>query len=418
MKSLFPEHFPLTDEQLAELWADGLLVFDTNVLLRLYRYRESTTEEILKIFADSKDRLWIPYQVAWEYNRRRDSKIKEAVKSYTDIVSDLRKAAEGTKLKLQGLKEFGVHPQVGLDAELDLLATDIVDRTDAVSSKYSANPTAEHYATIHSRLGDIFEGQIGPPPSEEDLIAAYQVGQDRFDSGIPPGLKDVPEKRKSNRPDREVFGDYLIWKGILEHAKALSKPVIFVTEDAKEDWWLKEEGRTLGPLPELRKEFISEVGKQVHFYRVGYFLEQARERISAQVSTGSVEDVQATAPEGGSSDQFEIKTFLSWLAAEPAAHAAQEFSDKLSLIKSYTHSSEALDEEVRYLLSVYNDAQKTYERFRARYRALGKSVRSDAAKGNVPPDLMRIRNDYLEAKRVRDQALTRLNKCLESYAAG
>jgi hypothetical protein len=38
MKSIFPGHYELAPNELRELWKEAVFVFDTNVLLNLYRY--------------------------------------------------------------------------------------------------------------------------------------------------------------------------------------------------------------------------------------------------------------------------------------------------------------------------------------------------------------------------------------------
>ncbi len=42
----------------------------------------------------------------------------------------------------------------------------------------------------------------------------------------------------------------------MEHAKAEAKPLIFVTDGAKEVWWLIQNERTVGPRPVLLRGFI------------------------------------------------------------------------------------------------------------------------------------------------------------------
>lgn len=38
MKSKFLGHFKLNDDQVKEIWANGVFVFDANTLLNMYRY--------------------------------------------------------------------------------------------------------------------------------------------------------------------------------------------------------------------------------------------------------------------------------------------------------------------------------------------------------------------------------------------
>ena len=50
-----------------KVWQNGIIVFDTNVLLNLYRYNEETRNELLKLMKSYQNRLWMPYQVALEF---------------------------------------------------------------------------------------------------------------------------------------------------------------------------------------------------------------------------------------------------------------------------------------------------------------------------------------------------------------
>jgi hypothetical protein len=56
---------------------------------------------------------------------------------------------------------------------------------------------------------------------------------------LPPGFKEGKE-------DYRKFGDIIIWFQLLNYAKQCGKPIIWITADAKEDWWLRESGKTKG----------------------------------------------------------------------------------------------------------------------------------------------------------------------------
>jgi len=46
---------------------DGVIVFDTNVLLNLYRYNDKARDELIGLMKSYKSRLWMPYQVRLEF---------------------------------------------------------------------------------------------------------------------------------------------------------------------------------------------------------------------------------------------------------------------------------------------------------------------------------------------------------------
>lgn len=403
----------MSDASLDEIWTRGLMVFDTNTLLRLYRYKKSTSDEILKVWEGLGGRLWIPYQVAWEYNNNRGKKVKESRKSYTDIVDILKDAGDKVTVKLNDLKDFGVHPNAQLEGDLGKIARDILEKTQEVSSKYEANPTGDHYASIHDNIGNIFEGKIGNAPTDADLTELFKSGQSRFDNGMPPGLRDVPDKKKMNRPDREVFGDYLLWREVLVKAKAEGLPVIFVTEDAKDDWWLKEDGKTIGILPQLRGEFIRETGADIHFYRIAFFLEQAKVRLSANISSDSVADVGRL--EESQIYQGEISNLDSEL----------DLNEKLSrlvFLHQFTNDGTQTSRDIflrdisewgsENITTRYNLARDNLTKTRANYRKFSKIERSAAAQGVGSGTMLLARSSYMQAKKEFEQARLSLEKQL------
>lgn len=64
-------------------------VFDTNVLLNLYRYSAKTRKSLLAAFENFKGRVWIPYQVAYGYMRKRCEVIYETVQRYEQFKKEM-----------------------------------------------------------------------------------------------------------------------------------------------------------------------------------------------------------------------------------------------------------------------------------------------------------------------------------------
>lgn len=65
---------------------------------------------------------------------------------------------------------------------------------------------------------------------------------------------------------------------MIAKAKADQRPVIFISDDAKEDWWWIHRGRKMGPRPELIEEFRGDAGQDFHIYEFSQFLRFAAER--------------------------------------------------------------------------------------------------------------------------------------------
>ena len=129
---------------------------------------------------------------------------------------------------------------------------------------------------VLNEVTTIFENCIGAEFSKKELLAIYEEGKERYGAKIPPGYKDGPEKKEQG--DRHVFGDLIIWKELLNYTKAKKKPLIFVTDDRKEDWWTIQSRKTIRPREELIKEFFDITGIRILIYNADQFLLFAKER--------------------------------------------------------------------------------------------------------------------------------------------
>lgn len=141
--------------------------------------------------------------------------------------------------------------------------------------KESALKVKEISSTIRTEIGrdpvsqkysELFLGRIreySGASSENDILAEMKW---RYDHEIPPGFKD-----------RDKFddgiGDLLIWKTVIELAQSEGKPVLFVTEDAKGDWWVQSEGAFQARI-ELVEEFRREAkGETIHLLPLSELIE-------------------------------------------------------------------------------------------------------------------------------------------------
>ncbi|MXZ00727.1 hypothetical protein F4Y93_08790, partial [Candidatus Poribacteria bacterium] len=71
MKNIFKGYYKLDDKELQSLWGNALFIFDTNVLLNLYRYQATTSNELFTVMESLADRVWIPYHDGLEFQKRR-----------------------------------------------------------------------------------------------------------------------------------------------------------------------------------------------------------------------------------------------------------------------------------------------------------------------------------------------------------
>jgi hypothetical protein len=83
-----------------------------------------------------------------------------------------------------------------------------------------------------------------------------------------------------------------MWFELMEYAKTAKKPMVFVTDDAKNDWWLEVSGLVVGPLPHLVQEFVRTTGQPILLYRPDRFAEHASTHLNSDLDPGVVDEIR------------------------------------------------------------------------------------------------------------------------------
>ncbi|MBX3358852.1 MAG: DUF4935 domain-containing protein [Phycisphaeraceae bacterium] len=271
-------YYPPTAAELKVLWKKGLIVLDANVLLNLYRYSTPARDELLQLLDKLKERLWIPYQVAMEYHRNRLGLIREERKSCEDFLKQFDSL-------VQGLDQTRRHPFVSSELQTRLkeivgkLRMEITTDSDGLDALRRKDP-------ILDQITSIYDGRVGAMPDTAKKDAWSKEGEERYRRGIPPGFED------HKKADERKWGDLFVWMELLEHVRKHKPPVIFVTDDAKKDWWREVGGETVGPHPALVGEIVAMTASPFHMYKPERFVEFAAKQFSQPVSAEAVEEVR------------------------------------------------------------------------------------------------------------------------------
>ncbi len=77
------------------------IVLDTNVILDLARYSLHTTKNILSIFEECKDYIWIPNQVFKEYSKNKYKIFGDLKKRYSQFENSLLTILNDFERKLE-----------------------------------------------------------------------------------------------------------------------------------------------------------------------------------------------------------------------------------------------------------------------------------------------------------------------------
>jgi hypothetical protein len=279
MRSSYLGYFRPTPEEFKKLWDACLFVFDTSVLLNFYEYSPETTENLKTVMRAMKDRLWLPHHIGWEFLKERRNVIDKQKKPYDESSKKLNEVlgAISAKDSHPFLSQSCLEP---LKAAIEGAQKEFELAKDALEHMHEN----DNHLTF---LETLFEGRVGPAYSVQDRAEIEREGQKRYEEKRPPGYLD--KKSKDDVTDNRC-GDYVIWRQMKEKAKTQKQSIVFITDDAKEDTWLKHKDKTIGPRPEMLEEFLSETGQKLYVYSASAFLKQASSHFNVAVDQSTIDE--------------------------------------------------------------------------------------------------------------------------------
>lgn len=285
MREAFRQHHKPSAAEQTALWQAATFALDTNVLLNVYRYADATREDLFRVLGALSSKIWVPFQVAREFYRNRLEVIQEQSDKYGELESTLQKfltTIRGSFHRSAFLRIADVEGQ---------LRPAIETATQLIQERKKLHPDLLHDDTYLERLAALVGSSLGTEPDSTTLDKRHSDAQARIDRLVPPGYRDA----KKPPPDR--YGDVLIWFELLDLAQANKKPIIFVTDDDKEDWWQIVRGEKLGPRPELREEMRRCANVEFHIYTAARFLETAGKDLDVGIAKSSIDDASRIAAE-------------------------------------------------------------------------------------------------------------------------
>lgn len=258
---------------------DVRIVFDTNVLLELYKYDEETRKKFFKYLEENEELIWIPYHVALEFQLNRVRMINESkveLEKLKNNLNNYRKSFESVRSApiwktTTELKEKVKAFELTFDSFVE-------DSSSYLEDLVKKQEEALKKDLIRDRLDELVKGRIGEQPTEDQVNELHELGKKRFKCSMPPGNCDQGKgssKEKhytcSDRTYEKQYGDLIVWQQTVSMAKDEAvKSVVFVTDDSKLDWWMHKGKKGSGCMierPELREEITSKA-KLDHFYMV------------------------------------------------------------------------------------------------------------------------------------------------------
>ncbi|MDQ1028967.1 putative nucleic-acid-binding protein [Streptomyces umbrinus] len=299
------------DAERREFFQDGIIVLDTNVLLSLYEYTETSREEVLSALEQTAGRLWMPYQVGLEFVRGRRSTLESRKRALSDAASEVNKKlmaarkaiVEAKNLVCAQLEKYARAPEEiasldeltkdsAVDKHLSVYREEFKRHLDMLKADHDlALNAADAVDPILPRVAKLYGEGVGQQPNDEVLRTRLEEATTfRFPNKIPPGFADSDK----DTPLRSA-GDFLLWEELIEHVSQLpqsSRRVLFVSNDTKEDWYESESGsRNSRPWPSLIDELKRRAGADLRIETQLNFYGGIREFLDAELAEDTYAEI-------------------------------------------------------------------------------------------------------------------------------
>ncbi len=272
-----------------KLWEEATFVFDTNVLLDLYRYSPNSRKELLDILENLEGRIWIPHQFFLEYHRNKMTIYDKIADEYKESEKQLEECSDtiGKKMnlleeKLQKLKNrtgVEIDPRIeSVERIFEEIQNDLLHSKEQHQSSLDEQPLEE-------KIVQLFAENYGEPFKDSCLKNIRKLAKERLEKGIPPGSSKDSTNDKSD-PDGDLIG----WLQTIKYADDENKPIILVSNDG--DWFLKHKRKTKGPYPALLQEMYDKAHVGCYIYKSSQFIKYAKDYLDAHVSDETIEEAE------------------------------------------------------------------------------------------------------------------------------
>ncbi|QYA46047.1 DUF4935 domain-containing protein (plasmid) [Macrococcoides bohemicum] len=329
----FEGFIQFTEQEKKKIWDEGIFVIDTNILIKIYKYKNKDNyKNLLQILnlIKSRNQLYIPHHVVVEYmyNKDQNKNINEI--EYDKISKVGKEYINDLFVKLE--KKINEKRILDIDI-LSPLKEDFNKRyDDFVKDLSSLKQNNEEILNMENEIENLLETVVGKPFDQETITDIQNEGEERYKKSIPPGYKDNTKDKSEYRTHGTYsydkrFGDLIIWKDIIKYSQSMNKPIIFISDDLKSDWCSEIRGEKKGLRPDLKQEFYEKTKSHIISYNLLRFIELAILNFSKTSINQNEKDILID----------ETKSF-----SEITENKLNNFNDSFKLMKQIT--KEKLDQ--------------------------------------------------------------------------
>lgn len=280
---------------------DAIFVFDTNILLNIYRWKSDTRENFLSCLDKiGEKRIFVTSTIKDEFFRNRVSELikYDRVRHLSGDVKNAIRAKCTECFDKVSRDDHKDKTLKKLDLILDTMTDSLKDLIDEeFRDKLELFYKDEHLLRLTKLIGHVAK-ELGSDEVKRLQAQAAEKHQQ---------VKASSKEDKSSSKDQlagfpgfsdseKGFGDYVIFHEMQEIAKANKKDIVFVTDEKKQDWFYKVRVESTRPLVrmEVKKAFNSH-GVQFDIWDAVNFLKRAGEFTKTPMSDDVIQDASLAA---------------------------------------------------------------------------------------------------------------------------
>jgi hypothetical protein len=256
MKNIFWEYYHPTKEEIQKIKKEGVYIFDSSSLLKIYTLPSAKRNKIFKKLEllSGEGRVWITNENCKEYHCSRLNKIEEQFSCFNKVIDQIK----SINLNFQVDTGYQEHFLIRKDKIVNSLNKDLTKiknkLLEDITKQKDRFPDWREKDPIRNKIDKLFSGKIGEPDTEEERINKIKIAIDRRSKNKKPGLTD------------DTMGDTISWLQIVDYAKRTDfKFIIYITEEKKDDFWSKKKlSKDVLPAPELIREIYDQCKKMFY----------------------------------------------------------------------------------------------------------------------------------------------------------
>ncbi|WP_373857328.1 PIN-like domain-containing protein [Klebsiella variicola subsp. variicola] len=306
MRNSFSGFYGISEDSIGTVFTSDntIFIFDANILLTLYRCEEETRNRFFEIWGNIKEKCWFPHQVCLEYQRNRLKVVKDSRDALDKIPKKINNSISELKTQIfDGEYNQTISRYSNLRGELDAFFNQVFNIINYFSESHinvrkNNIDYLNNHDVIRDKIDELTEGRIGAAPQQQSIIDDLnKAGKVRYKYKTGPGFDDSASKKDSFYSydginyDAE-YGDYYVWSQILEYVNNnAGSNVVYVSNDAKSDFYYKIEGKVRGPNESLRTEMKKHGAAEFLLQNIDTFLHHANAHLGAGVEESVINEL-------------------------------------------------------------------------------------------------------------------------------